>query len=378
MTDPEKFDDDGYMDGLAKGDKRRFREEFNSKYSNIDTSRAVESYRSTFEASDEPEHRLFKDIVNAFSSHTGSSNTTAFSITIANPLYEFGNTGAEVLLAEGHVNGNVHLCFVSCNIGGENTDGWRRDVNNTATLLESESNRESLLRHIESEGMDIRTAQYLTLTRDQDLVGVDEDVVTVGTDPENYAIWKSIEAEIPTDGDPNKEIEHHAGYVEHPDLDDIGRDGIDITLAENDDFKYSLTTHPIFPLGEVCQELYLDKEFDEDEPEEFTRSEFEQTYKEHVYLGEDRGPIDSIVEEKVDELLDVGCEYGMLDDEDEVKMREYRIMWGSDEGSEIKNMVKDKYFQGKAPEEMGYLAFKRAKDDFDPEQPGLGGFDDDE
>jgi hypothetical protein len=374
MKDPEPFDDNGYFRGLGRGDQRRFRELFTEKYNGIDVERAQESYKSTFEATDAPEHHLFKDIVDAFSSGHTAGNESGFETTIVNPLYEFGETGADVLLAEKHHTG-VHLCFVSCNVGGEDLQAWRADINSTCLLLDSDGHRERLLSHIQCSDLEIRTAQYLTFTRAQDLIDVNMEVLKMGTDPENYAVWKLIESELPTEEE-DKNILFHDGYIEHPDLDRLSRNGIDPTLAENDDIRYCLTTHPVFPLGEVCLQLYLDKEGVENEPEEFTRREFERTYKEKVHFGINRSRIDWIVSETIDSLLEIGCEYGILeDDEDEVEEREYRIMWDTEDAGAIKDMVKEKYFKGMVPVEMGYLAFERARDQFEPEESGLDEFE---
>jgi hypothetical protein len=374
MTNPSPFDDENYYKELGRGDQRNFRNLFTKKYNAIDIERAKESYKSTFEANDEPEYHLFRDIVNAFSSDHTSEHDSGFEITIVDPLFEFGETGAEVLLAEKHPTG-VHVCFVSCNIGGEDPQAWREDINNTSSLLESEDYQESLLSHIQCTGLDIRSAQYLTFTRDRDLVDVDMEVMKVGTNPDNYAIWKVVESELPDDKKEDKEILFHDGYIEHPDLYQLSLDGIDPTVAENDNFKYCLTTHPIYPLGEVCLQLYLDKEGNEDEPEEFTRQEFEKAYNEKVHFGENRSTINEIVSRKIESLLETGCEYGIItNNEDEVEKREYRIRWESEDAGDIKDMVKEKYFKGKAPEEMGYLAFERARNEFEPEEPGFDEF----
>jgi hypothetical protein len=376
MKDPTPFDDNDYFESLGRGDKKRFRRLFSSKYSEIDIGRARESYKSTFQATDAPEHDLFKDIVDAFSSGHAAGNRSGFETTIINPLCEFGETGADVLLAERNPTG-VHLCFVSCDVGGENPRAWREAINNACSLLESEDHRERLLSHIQCSDLGIRTVQYMTFTRDRDLVDMDMEVLKVGTDPDNYAIWKMIEAELPTDDEEDKNILFHDGYIEHSDLRQLSQDGIDPTVAENDDIKYCLTTHPVFPLGEVCLQLYLDKEGIEDEPEEFTRREFERTYKERVHFGANRSRIDWIVSETIDSLLEIGCDYGILEDgEDEVEKREYRIMWDTEDAGDIKDVVKQKYFKGKAPEEMGYLAFERTRDEFEPKESGLDEFGD--
>lgn len=377
MKDPAPFDDEDRYATMGRGDQQDFKKLFTEKFNNIDIERAKESYKSTFEATDAPEHHLFNDVVNAFSSnYAAMGSNSGFETTIVNPLIEFGDSGAEVLLAAEHPTG-VHLCFVSCNVGGENPEVWRNEINATRDLLESGNHREQLLSHIRCSGLEIRTAQYLTFTREKDLVDVDMDVMKIGTDPDNYAIWKLIVSEPPThdDDEEDKEIKLHNGHIEHPDLRRLSQDGIDPTLAENDDIMYCLSTHPVFPLGEVLLQLYLDKEGAEEEPEEFKRSEFARTYRNKIHFGDNREAVEQLVSEEIDSLLEMAVKSEIvIDDEDEVKERDYRIRWDSEDAGDIKDMVKDKFFTEMAPEVMGYLAFERAFNQFEQEESSLTDF----
>jgi hypothetical protein len=376
MKDPSPYDEDGRYAGLGRGDKQKFRKLFTKKYEAIDIDRAKESYISTFQASDAPEYRLFKDVVNSFSSnHAADGSNSGFETTIVNPLFEFGDSGAEVLLAEKHPTG-IHLCFVSCNAGGEEPEVWRQEINTTRELLCSDNHREHLLSHIRCSGLSIRTVQYLTFTREHDLVDVDMEVMKIGTEPENYAVWKLVEVE-PSAGEHSghRSIRLQDGHIEHPDLRRLSQNGIDPTRAENDDIMYCLTSHPVFPLGEVCMQLYLDKEREGEEPEEFIRSEFAEVYRDKVEFGENREGMEEHVTGMVDSLLETALDYDIVvDDEDEVEERDYRIRWDTEDAGDIKDMVKKKFFKKMAPDEMGYLAFDRAWDEFDPEESSLGDF----
>lgn len=372
MKDPTQFDQNDYYSTLGKGDRKKFKKLFNEKYTNIDEERAKESFRSTFNATAGPEYHLFRDVVNAFSSEQAADGSdSGFETTIVNPLYELGHSGAEVLLAKKQPTG-VHLCFVSCNVGGERSDSWREEINRTDDLLDSRDNRERIKSHIQCSSIDIRSVQYVTFTREIDLVDIDMDVLKIGTNPDHYAVWKLIESEIPDEtGEDDKTIKLHDGNIANPNLHELCEGGIDPTLAENDDIRYCLTTHPVFPLGEVCLDLYLSKKGIEEEPKEFTRRQFTNKYLDKIYFGENRERIDWVASEKIDHLLEIGCEYGILDDEDEVREREYRLMWDSEDAGDIKSMVKEKYFDSMVPDEMGDLAFERAKREFEPEQQSL-------
>ncbi|WP_191965496.1 hypothetical protein [Haloferax sp. CBA1149] len=239
--------------------------------------------------------------------------------------------------------------------------------------------RDKIKRHIQCSDLSIQSVQYLTFTRAIDLVDADMEVMKIATDPDEYAVWKLIEAEMPPEADEeDKTIKYHDGHVENPNLRRLGEDGIDPTLAENDDIRFHLTSHPVFPLGEVLLQLYLNNMGSVDEPKEFRKREFERTFKSKIHLGTNRRNIDRVVDSRIDELLEIALNYGMIKDSDAdvVKERDFRIMWESEDPGEIKDMVKDKFFDGMVPEETGKLAYQRAREEFVRKESSLDEFDD--
>lgn len=253
MKDPHYFDEDDWIKTLGRGDKSDFIDLFKKQYGEIDEERAKASVKTRFERNGEPEHRLFRAIVDAFSPNgSAEGSDSGFEATIINPLYEFGQESAEILLAKKQIR-SVHLCFVCCEIGGEDYEDWCSDINGVQSILESEDNREALKKHLDCEDLELKTVQYLTITRDRDLMDVDLDVLKLGTTPDNYAVWKLMESELPhTDTDDEDQIiKHHDGTIEHPDLHEVAVDGLDYTLVDNDDIRFELSSHPIFQLGDV-------------------------------------------------------------------------------------------------------------------------------
>jgi len=374
MKDPELFDSDGFLDQVGSEGEKEFRRLYQEKWAAIDKNRAKDSYENTFETTIKKRYKLYRDIVNSFSGDNGAEGSeSGFETTIINPLLEFGDSGAEVLLARKHVTG-VHLCFVSCNESSQDVDTWRSHINNTYSLMSDEDNRERLKEHIESPESQIRTVQYLTFTKAFELVDIDVDVLRFGTDPDEYAIWKLIESELPEDEleEVNKEIQYHDGSVAVPDLDQLGRDGLDPTIAENDDFRFCLTTHPVYVLREILLKIYLDNH-GVDEPKEFRSGRIKSTFKNLAHVGENRDSAEEMVEERASELTEFALEHGIIsDDEDTVEERDFRIMWGSEDAGDIKKMVKNKYISDQVPNEMGRLAFQRAEEDFEPPNESLG------
>ncbi|MHC3439522.1 hypothetical protein ACYJ1Y_15880 [Natrialbaceae archaeon A-gly3] len=373
MKDPEKFDDDDWLDSLGKGDRERFNSLFDEKYRAIDENRAETSFKRRFEDQFEQEHRLFKAIVDSFApKNSADGSDSGFETTIINPLYERCEHSADILLARKQVR-NVHLCFVSCEIAGEKSDTWRERVNDTYEVFQSETNREKLKTYLECSGLNFRTVQYLTVTRGRDLIDVDMDVMRLGTTPDNYAIWKLMESELPDDDDEDEEITHHSGHVEHPDLHDVSIEGLDYTLADYDDVKFSLNTHPIFPIGEVCLQVYLDQYGSVDHPDEFNKGDFERSFKSKIEVGEDRNELEHPLQTKIENLLQIAVDADMIQDSgDEFDTsRDYRLRWDSDDPKDIKSMVKRKYFKLVAPKERGRLAYIRARDEFEGVESSL-------
>ncbi|AGB39351.1 hypothetical protein [Natronococcus occultus] len=375
MKGPENYDD-GYYQQLGPQDKADFEKLFRKKANTIDEDRARESYEQSFQSNFEEEYRLFRDVVNAF-----SSGKAGFEATIVDPLYEFGDTNAEVLLAKPQSN-TVHLCFVSCRVGGHNYTDWMAGVNETYRLANNTEMVEDLKTHINCTGLNLGTVQYVTLTRDIDIPDADVNILKSGADPEYYAIWKLIRSaeynEKEEKMEEAKTIKYHDGTMSVPDFQNICQQGIDPKAAENDDIKYSLTLHSVFPLGEVCLDLYLDKLGDEENPKEFYEEEFEEAFLDNVYFGNDRGAMTSIAEDKVDTLLNFGLEHGVLkENSDIVDERDYKIMWGSEDPGAIKSMVREKFIDSKVPDETGEMAFSRAKEDFEESEHSLDDFDED-
>ncbi len=262
--------------------------------------------------------------------------------------------------------------FVSCDVGGRAFRGdWRREINATSELMKVDENRESLKSHIKCPDISVRSVQYVTLTRDLDLVDADVEVLKMGTDPDNYAIWKLIESELPEDDEEDKVIKYHDGNHNVPKLDKICREGIDPTLVENDDIKFSLTSHPVFPLGEVCLSLYLDNLDVSEEPEEFNKAQFERLYRSKIHTGPNRDQIDDVIDNKIESLIELGEEYKMFVDDTEIDSRDYRLRWETEDPGDIKPMVRQKYFKGMIPDEAGRLAYERARNQFEKGEHSL-------
>lgn len=365
--------DDGYYDELGPQDKDDFEKLFKKKSKSIDEERARESYERSFEAKHEQEYRLFRDVVNAF-----STDQAGFEATIVNPLYEFGDTNSEVLLAKSQAN-SVHLCFVSCEVGGQDYAEWTNCVNELDELARDNEAMASLKKHIHCQSLNLGSIQYVTITRDVDIPDINVEVLRTGTDPDFYAIWKLLREpefnEDTEDMEEAKTIKYHDGRMAVPDFKTVCESGIDPLSAENDDIKYSLSSHSVFSLGEVCFDLYLNKLGSDDHPKEFNESEFKSSYLDNVYFGNEREAMEAIAGNRIDSLLEFGLEHGILkDDPDLVEERDYKIMWGSEDPADIKSMVRRKFIDSKVPEEKREIAYSRAKEEFEEGEHTLDDF----
>lgn len=374
MNDPSEHDD-GYREELGPQDKSDFNKLFKKKYRSIDEERARESFERSFESGEEAEYRLFRDVVNAFSSKQGG-----FEALIVNPLYEFGHPKAEVLLAKPQAN-SVHLCFVACEVGGHNYMDWSTRINETHQLTNDAKAIEGLKKHIHCSELDVGSIQHATITRDIDIPDANIRILKAGTDPEYYAIWKLIRSaeynEQTEEMEEDKTIKYHDGNMAVPDFKTICQRGIDPKAFDNDDIKYCLTSHPVFPLGEVCLSLYLSRYDADENPKEFYQSDFKETYLENIHFGNGRGAMTSIAENQVEELLKFGLEHGILkDDSDTVDERDFKIMWTGEDAGDIKPMVKLKFIDSKIPAETGDMAFSLAKEAHEKGEHSLSDFTD--
>lgn len=173
----------------------------------------------------------------------------------------------------------------------------------------------------------------------------------------------------------DKTIKYHEGKIKVPKLEEVCRNGIDPTLVENDDIRFSLTSHPVFPLGEVCLNLYLNNLDSSEEPEEFDKSQFDSIYRNKIHTGTNRDKIEEKVDDKIERLIQLGQEYGLFVEDTEIESKDYRLRWESEDPGDIKPMVQDKYFKGMIPEETGKLAYERARSQFEQGNYSLDDFD---
>ncbi|GAA5473598.1 hypothetical protein [Haloarcula hispanica] len=372
MIEPDSFDD-GYYSGLGLQDKKDFDKLYKKKYKSIDEDRARESFEQSFDSNEEAEYRLFRDVVNAF-----SSPQAGFEATIVNPLYEFGEPEVEILLAKPQ-SSSVHLCFISCEISGQDYIRWQERINSVSELMDNQQIVETIKNNANCSNLRLGSIQFVTLTQDIDIVDADVDILKRGIDPEYYAIWKLIRSaeynEETEEMEEAKTIKLHDGSTSVPSLETIVSGGIDPTTAENDDIKYCFSSHPVFPIGEVCLELYLNKYNTSENPKEFNRSEFESAYLNNVHFGDDRESMTTIAEDRVDDLLEFSLSHGIIKkDDDIVEQRDFKIMWSSEDPGDIKSMVQNKYIDSKVPERTGQIAYDRTKEEHEKGEASLDDF----
>ncbi|WP_157972751.1 hypothetical protein [Haloprofundus halophilus] len=375
MRDPSKYDENDWIDeNIPKSSQKDFKRLYNRIYKSLDEEFILDSLRTNFESQVQPKHRLFRAVVDGFSPKDGADGSdSGFETTIVNPLFEAGQSDAEILLAKSQANGQIHLCFVSCIVGTEDSQKIATEINSIATVVESEDNKNRLKSHLDSESKNIRSVQYLTLTRDRDLIDLDYDVVKIATQPDEYAIWSLVEGELPEEND--QTIHHKNGTVHHAKLREIGERGIDVTRVENDDIRYCLTSNPIFPIGEVCMRIYLQHLGEnKDNPKELKASEFHECYRSKIELGSNRSEIEDIVHEKVENLITAALDLEILSEDAEAP-NDYKIMWSSQNAGDIKEMVKYKHFRDRMSDECGRLAFEKAKSQWENPNESLTDID---
>lgn len=374
MKNPDPYDDNGWIsENIPKSNRNEFKKLFSKIHRSLDEDSILDDLKRRFEAQHEAEYRLFRAVVDGFAPKKGADGSdSGFEATIVNPLFDEGQTDVEVLLAKPQANGQIHLCFVSCTVGTESSEKISEQINNVHSLIESSDNKSRLKSHIDSEDKSIRSIQYLTLTRDKDLIDLDFDVVKIATQPDEYAIWSLVEGELP-DEDIN-DIQHEDGKIHHARLKEVGNSGIDVTRADHDDIRYNLTSHPVFPIGEICMRIYLNHSVaGKDNPEELRESEFHSYYTNKMEIGSDRPAISHILQNKSKSLIQTAIDLDILD-EDAESPNDYKIKWNSKEAGDIKETIRYKYLKNQISDERGDIAFEKAQDEWDNPNKSLGDF----
>lgn len=369
VPEPEQFDNTGYLRGLSLDDEDDFRDQFKENFRAIDSDRIKRDLENKISTIERERIESTQSVVGGFHprrlSHTDSSE---FEFEFCSPLCEIGVDGGDLLMARADYNA-LHICIVTCEVGGENPQEWISRVNGLGEVLSDERNRERLKRQLGCESHSLDTIQYLTLAREIDLQEFDYANISHLVEVENHCVWERDRE--------NQEFRHRGGALAHQDLTEAIGQGFDYGAVGAPTIQYLVGSHPVLALEEVSYTLISDHLSEDDEfPQEFDREEFQMRFESSLELGAQGEEYEAVVNEETDRILDFGINIDLIEDEEEgiESSRDFDLKFSGEKPPMVKQAVMEKYLKAKTPLEQGERAFKKTKDEFEPRDSDLGEF----
>lgn len=368
MIGLEEVAPENLLRNLSRGDVSRLAELYNRKYQSIDPDRAEASLHSAFTEHERPQHDLTQAVVDTFApQRAAEGQESGFEASVVSPLYEVKENPADLLLVKNTYAG-VHFCFISSEVGGEAIEQWAENINRIQEAYQG--NEEYLKQETNCEGASVQTVQYVTLARTVDLFELAFRDVADLVSPSNYCIWeRNVEA--------GQYLTKFAGRIANSELSDVMNRELDYLRTDNDELRYTFTSHPILSLGDALLQIVRDGQTGTtDYPREFERESFYDAFRDGMTINGTTGERQETIQSIADNLLKTAVNTEMLYQEAEQinTGREFRVRARQGGPSQIKEMVQNKYIAHFAEEERAELALERARDDFDPEDSSLDDF----
>jgi hypothetical protein len=369
VPDPADFDETGLLKDLPRDDEEDFREQYESKFTDISADRVRGDLRNTVIQNARELVESVQALVGGFHprrSVTGENSEYEFEFL--SPLCELGKDGGDILLARTDYH-SLHLCIVACEIGGESRQDWVQRINQIGERLRDPSHRDRLTDQLNSPERSIDTIQYITLAREVDLTEFEFSRIEHLVDVENYAVWKRDRE--------NQEFAHCGGELAHQDLVNCLDGGLEYGQIGAPSIKYLIGSHQVLALEEGVFTLVADHRSDDDDhPQEFTRDEFRERFEQPLEIGPQGDSYNSLIDSEVDRILEFGTKIGMLsDDEEELDTpRDYDIKFSGEKPTKAKGEVVEKFLAHETPRERGRRAFELVEREFEGDYSSLGDF----
>lgn len=368
MIGLEEVAPESLLQDLSRGDVRRLEDLYNQEYHSIDPDRAEASLRSTFTEHERPQHSLTQSVVDTFApQRAADGQESGFEASVVSPLYEIEENPADLLLVKNTYAG-VHFCFISSEVGGESVEQWAENINRIEDAYQGQE--DYLKEQTNCESTSVQTVQYVTLARTVDLFELEFSDVADLVLPSNYCIWER-------NAEGGQYLTKFAGRVANTELSDVMNQELDYLRTDNDELRYTLTSHPILSLGDTLLQIVRNgRRGATDYPREFEQQTFYDVFNDSLTINgttsERQGKIQAIA----DQLLTTAVDAEMLYQEaEEINTdKEFRIRARQGGPSQIKEMVENKYISHFAEEERAELALEPARDDFDPKDSSFDEF----
>lgn len=361
MIKAEEVDEDDYLSDLSQRNRERFKEEYKDNFKDTDIEAIKTNLRQQYYERAEPHNELLRGAAGAFHPKMGSiSDEDMFYFSSVTPLSAIGEVNepsVDIMLVK-HEHNGVYLCAICCEVRNS-TSKWVENIDIAHQKISNNLSR--IKEQFGAPTRGISDIQYVTLLDADEAMGVNVSDLERNCDPENYALW-----EMDTD---DWWVTHKGGTLCHPKLRSTMSKKIDV-LIENP-LSYAVGAHPIIPLEKISYNIVREKlEFDDDSPEEFTESTFENHYEENLQVKCSDDTKSEIIEKEVKRLLEEGLNMGFLTEDGlDNAERDYGMVFsGPRKPDQAENGVEDQYFNNMPKYEAAVQAFRETKDEFDPDR----------
>ena len=369
VPDPEDFDDDGYLTALSRQDESDFRDLYSEKFSNIDSERIRTELHNQISQAEREIIESAQSIVGGFHPRRRSfQGASEFEFEFFSPLCELEVDGGDLLMARADYS-SLHLCIVTCEVGGENPHSWVSRINNIWEHLNNDHILDRLKRQLGCGSHTVDMTQYVTLAREIDLLEFEYSDIEHLVEPNNHTVWERNRDE--------QEFRYRGGSLGHQDLTDAIEQGFDYGSIGAPTIQYIIGSHPVLALEEVVYTLLTDHiNRGDDHPQEFDRDEFKYRYESPLHLGAQGDEYDEVVRREVNRLLSFGERINLIEDDPEEidSDRDYDLKFSGEKPHLAKKAVLRKFLDTETPIERGSRAYERAKRTFEPQSTNLDQF----
>ena len=369
MQKPEQIEDD-YFPRLYEDDGEDFRQQYKENYKQIDDDAAERRFRSEFRSIEEPKHEVFSAVKDAFHPDNGDGYRTGYEASFTNPLYEISPNPAKLLLTNTNWR-NVHFCFVVCESSGEEYPAWANRVNEVYDIVKGHG--DYLLEQVDEVGKDINHIQYVTCIPKEDLPDVDFRYVSRQAVPDNYCLWVVDNDYSPApdeDNPPMVQLRMEAGTSNHSDLRDPLNDGVDYRKSINRDITIEIETPPLIALQEVLMALMTEQYGSKEEPREFDRDDFVETFIDLCEIGASGDEKREILRERASVLIEEAKSADILYSGDTERIKgpnDFRARYEGSGTKKLRKVIKKKFVRSRIPIQKSKVAYDMTKKEFEPE-----------
>lgn len=361
-----------YIKKIKEDDQQEFREYYQAAVEEKDP----EAFRGSVKQ-DLAQERNHKDLIRGVASgfhqdENAPGYESKFKFAAIDPLKHLESTPADVLLARTVHRDWIQLCVVACEVGDENVGEWTSNINKMHDVFEDGVAQDAVMENLGQGHKRLDGIQYVTLLPPDDFESVPFDAVERSVQPDTYAVWT---CEIEN----GNNLCHEAGNLIHDELQETVEGCFPYDNENGNPISFTLETEPEIPLKKIAYEIVYDNKVitESEEPLEFNRSDFRERFAERTDLLCNEDMEERLIDERVDTLMDIGKDIGLISTSAVKGSKSYRWMYtGSDDPFKTEDAVKEKYIDKASEVYVEKVAFDQAKEnvDYDLAQTDLGEF----